>query len=205
MKLSKWSKRSLLFILSAMMACAAAGCDSGTGGSSTASTSSSPSSSAASASEDGDAVKTLSIAIPQNPNVEDFDTNMLTTWLEEDMNVNLEFTLLPATSEDANTKVSLWVSSNSDLPDVLCMSLSDTVAQDYASKGVLVDVTDYYADPEISVNISSSRFDGERDIIMNSIRFADGKYYSLFSYGQYILGKPANGLGNRAIYQPAAS
>ena len=24
-------------------------------------------------------------------------------------------------------------------------------------------------------------------------------------YGQYILGKPANGLGNRAIYQPAAS
>ena len=26
-----------------------------------------------------------------------------------------------------------------------------------------------------------------------------------FTYGQYILGKPANGLGNRAIYQPAAS
>lgn len=25
------------------------------------------------------------------------------------------------------------------------------------------------------------------------------------TYGQYILGKPANGLGNRAIYQPAAS
>ena len=24
------------------------------------------------------------------------------------------------------------------------------------------------------------------------------------AYGQYILGKPANGLGNRAIYQPAA-
>lgn len=29
--------------------------------------------------------------------------------------------------------------------------------------------------------------------------------YLLLSYGQYILGKPANGLGNRAIYQPAAS
>ena len=27
----------------------------------------------------------------------------------------------------------------------------------------------------------------------------------LLTYGQYILGKPANGLGNRAIYQPAAS
>lgn len=29
--------------------------------------------------------------------------------------------------------------------------------------------------------------------------------YPLSYYGQYILGKPANGLGNRAIYQPAAS
>lgn len=27
----------------------------------------------------------------------------------------------------------------------------------------------------------------------------------IITYGQYILGKPANGLGNRAIYQPAAS
>ena len=29
--------------------------------------------------------------------------------------------------------------------------------------------------------------------------------YGNRAYGQYILGKPANGLGNRAIYQPAAS
>lgn len=28
---------------------------------------------------------------------------------------------------------------------------------------------------------------------------------TVVQYGQYILGKPANGLGNRAIYQPAAS
>lgn len=27
--------------------------------------------------------------------------------------------------------------------------------------------------------------------------------YLLLSYGQYILGKPANGMSNRAIYQPA--
>lgn len=30
-------------------------------------------------------------------------------------------------------------------------------------------------------------------------------FFLVFTYGQYILGKPANGLGNRAIYQPAAS
>ena len=31
------------------------------------------------------------------------------------------------------------------------------------------------------------------------------RYVCKSGYGQYILGKPANGLGNRAIYQPAAS
>lgn len=30
-------------------------------------------------------------------------------------------------------------------------------------------------------------------------------FEAVVRYGQYILGKPANGLGNRAIYQPAAS
>lgn len=39
--------------------------------------------------------------------------------------------------------------------------------------------------------------------IVDQIFIANASY--LGSYGQYILGKPANGLGNRAIYQPAAS
>lgn len=40
-------------------------------------------------------------------------------------------------------------------------------------------------------------------------QFVYKSYFQVFctlsTYGQYILGKPANGLGNRAIYQPAAS
>lgn len=34
---------------------------------------------------------------------------------------------------------------------------------------------------------------------------AGSNILTFWAYGQYILGKPANGLGNRAIYQPAAS
>ena len=34
---------------------------------------------------------------------------------------------------------------------------------------------------------------------------ANMQFLLVCTYGQYILGKPANGLGNRAIYQPAAS
>jgi len=38
---------------------------------------------------------------------------------------------------------------------------------------------------------------GDEDLLRQFVR--------VFYYGQYILGKPANGLGNRAIYQPTAS
>ena len=36
-------------------------------------------------------------------------------------------------------------------------------------------------------------------------RYGNRQFWCRGYYGQYILGKPANGLGNRAIYQPAAS
>ena len=36
-------------------------------------------------------------------------------------------------------------------------------------------------------------------------KYGNRSFWCRGYYGQYILGKPANGLGNRAIYQPAAS
>ena len=35
-------------------------------------------------------------------------------------------------------------------------------------------------------------------------KYGNRQFWCRGYYGQYILGKPANGLGNRAIYQPAA-
>lgn len=187
MKRSKWYKSCILFILSAMLVCGTASCgnesSNNTTNSNTSAASNSDTSSAGTAENSG--TKKLSIAIPQNVNVEDYETNALTKWLEEDMNADLEFTLLPATSDEANTKISLWVSSNADLPDVLCTGLTDTVAQDYATKGVIVDLTAYYEDPEISPNFHQADLDEERDVILNSIRFADGKIYSLYNYSPF--------------------
>lgn len=59
-------------------------------------------------------------------------------------------------------------------------------------------------------------YEGETKIIFDGVcaKYNDKKEKNqvflpivqvLGTYGQYILGKPANGLGNRAIYQPAAS
>ena len=56
-------------------------------------------------------------------------------------------------------------------------------------KGRLKDLIDYVENPEKTIS---------KDKYLQD-------FYNVFSYGQYILGKPANGLGNRAIYQPTAS
>ena len=48
--------------------------------------------------------------------------------------------------------------------------------------------------------------DGNGISLCRKIRTAtENPVLFLSAYGQYILRKPANGLGNRAIYQPAAS
>ncbi|WP_206406926.1 putative RNA methyltransferase [Flavonifractor sp. An100] len=53
----------------------------------------------------------------------------------------------------------------------------------------------------LPVNRKHSKQPGDdREMVAARAAFLEKGYY-----GQYILGKPANGLGNRAIYQPAAS
>ena len=86
MKLTKWGKRGVLFLLSAMLVCGTASC--GNGPSSSANSSSANNSTPSSSSGESGAKK-LSIAIGQNVNVEDYETNDLTKWLEEDLNVDL--------------------------------------------------------------------------------------------------------------------
>lgn len=92
----------------------------------------------------------ITIAMAAHPNVENYDTNYFTQKIMEDNDVQLEFMLLPADRNDAKTKFSLMVSSNSQLPDVLNLNIGDMTAFDYASKGVLTALNDYYTDPELA-------------------------------------------------------
>lgn len=51
------------------------------------------------------------IALQQSTNVEDYDSNYFTRLLEEEMNIDIEFMVLPASGEDARSKLSMLVSS----------------------------------------------------------------------------------------------
>lgn len=89
---------------------------------------------------------TLTVGIPKDPLVTDYETNLYTKALEEKMNCNIEFSFLPASAEEAKQKVELMISAGgNDLPDVIVnVPLSDSTISRYASKGFIKKLNDYY-------------------------------------------------------------
>ena len=65
--------------------------------------------------------------------------------------------------------------------------------------------------PKMSVLSFMGYLKGKSSVIFHErhgnlkFKYGNRSFWCRGYYGQYILGKPANGLGNRAIYQPAAS
>lgn len=127
---------------------------------------------------------TITIGLQQSINVEDYETNSFTLLLEKEMDMNLEFVILPADGNDARSKLSMMVSSNSKLPDVLAMELSSTLAYDYAQKGVFVKLTDYFDDTEMSANFWAIP-DEDREIMIATARLADGELYCVPGYNPF--------------------
>ena len=63
--------------------------------------------------------ETLKLALTQSSMVTDYENNYFTKYLEDKLNINIEFYMLPADSAEARTKVNLMATSNEDLPDVM--------------------------------------------------------------------------------------
>ena len=89
---------------------------------------------------------TISVVIPKNTLVQDYDTNLYTQALEEKMNCDIKFVYLPSTAAEAKQKVELMISAGGkDLPDVIInVPLSDSTISRYASKGFIYPLNEYY-------------------------------------------------------------
>lgn len=125
--------------------------------------------------------KVLTIALPQNANVENYDTNYLTQLLEKECNVDIQFMLLPTSLEDAKSKLALMASSGEKLPDVVCMQLTNLEVAEYGSKGVFQALNDYIGDASKTPNFNA--IDEEtRNAIVQAITSPDGNIYTLADY-----------------------
>lgn len=87
---------------------------------------------------------TLELGMKNMSTVIDYDTNAFTLWLEEKTGIDLQFTLFPASTSDALTKLDVMLASDTKLPEVLIhFALSDAVFLKNAPTEVFLDLTQY--------------------------------------------------------------
>lgn len=127
-------------------------------------------------------VTTLTIGVKSDPLIENYDTNYLTLMLEEANNVDVEFYQFPADADNAKSKLSLMVSSNSELPDVLNFEgLDDTTVMEYGSKGIFMPLEDYLNNPDLAKNFSQIG-EEDREFMLANTESPDGHIYALSEY-----------------------
>jgi len=135
----------------------------------------------------------LTIAIPGDSLVEDYETNAMTKKIEEEFGVDLTFLVLP--SADYESKMNLMVSGGDELPDII---FDAGGWQSWAEEDVLVELSDFYNDENCSANIREGIERSGVDLL-SYLTDTDGKIYAVPSYNDEIF---AESYQKMWIYQP---
>ena len=134
-----------------------------------------------------EAPQKVSIALPLNTYVVDWNTNAYTLALEKEFNVDIEFQLM----EDIQEKLPILVTSGSKLPDMICATFSNNIIWNWAQQGVLAPLTKYFNDPEMTQHLTSRVKDlgcdpALVDDMLANVTMPDGEIYTLPSYDQNL-------------------
>lgn len=138
--------------------------------------------------ETTDGKEKLTIAMCQSTDIQDWDTNYLTTKLEEEMNIDVEFVMFSSDKEEAKTKLSLMINSEEQLPDVVLFNMQPEYTlsdiQAYGEAGIFVSLDEYLADSSIAPNYNEIAKNNPEDmeVIKSSITCSNGSIYSLFAF-----------------------
>lgn len=118
-----------------------------------------------------DGVK-LTIAIKEDFQVEDYNTNLLTQAIEADLGVDLEFITYPAA--DYESKLNVMVMSGEELPDIIFNPGNQYSS--WAAEEAIIPLNEYYENPDMSANFWSANeaMGGE---LYNLMKQSDGSVY----------------------------
>ncbi|MBR4061343.1 MAG: hypothetical protein IKK03_16065 [Lachnospiraceae bacterium] len=130
----------------------------------------------------------LTIWVPENIRILDWETNKMTLWLEEQGNLDLEFVVLPAADYDTKVKMAMTVGDIKDLPDVILTTSSPNVFKEsalneYIAAGTILPLTEYYNNPELAVNINEAIERTGTDYTRQIIS-PDGEIYGIANFNQ---------------------
>lgn len=138
----------------------------------------------------------LKIGIEAQANVEDFETNWMTTQLEEKGNFDLSFEVYP--SGDRLQKLELMVmAGGADLPDVIIGLINIGAATKYGQAKMIIPLNDYYQNSAYW----SKEASGDLDIDpLKYVTSYDGNIYGLYGINVSLNNTYNNGRIN--IYEP---
>lgn len=88
--------------------------------------------------------KTLTVGIRQLANVEDYDANALTQYIEEKTGIDLEFVYFSNDIAECYTQLNLMATGGEKLPDVMIgmMTSNMSLSNDFGENGFYIDLTD---------------------------------------------------------------
>lgn len=88
--------------------------------------------------------QTLTVGIPQNFNITSYDDNALTKYIEETLDMNIEFVFFPSDVTYYVQQLTLMASTGEKMPDVIWgfNGLGSTTVADFGDEGCFVDLTD---------------------------------------------------------------
>jgi len=100
--------------------------------------------------------QTISVTLPDNQYVIDWNTNRQTEIFEEDLNADLVLNVLP--SGEYNTKINLMAASGGeDFTDVVLGKFSDGMVQNLADNEVAIAITEYMYNTDIAWNMMEAK------------------------------------------------
>ena len=147
---------------------------------------------------------TLTIGVPDHPNVIDWETNEQTLHIEEKLGVNLDFVKYPYKDDEYLQKLELNIlAGGKELPDVLMLTISDMAQlQLYGEMGMFVALNDYMDDtPYLDEHLASLTANPiTKEDYIKYITCADGNIYGFGTCNTTVNNSVS--AGRIMIYEP---
>lgn len=125
---------------------------------------------------------TLTVGIPQNSNVTDYENNEFTKLLESKLDVKIKFVFFPSGVGDYKKQLTLMCGAQEELPDVLLgLDLGHYTMNQYGEDGYFIDLTEYIDDYGENYKKAMDTLDKEvKDYVEErSVNTKDGAIYGM--------------------------
>ncbi len=129
---------------------------------------------------------TLNVGLPQNVSVSDYDNNAFTKYVEETLNMEIEFRFFASSSSEYAQQLALMCTSNEELPDVLWgfTGLGRKTMNQYGEDGYFVDLTELIEEhaPNYKARLESVSKEVRENIVSRGTCASTGGFYAMPTY-----------------------